>query len=629
MMKKVLLIEDDDEIANVLAHFLNDEGLKTLRAEDGESGLEKVRSERPDLIILDIILPIMDGFEVCRILKADEELKSIPIIMMTGVGDKKNTVKCLSAGADDYVPKPCNFPELMARVKSHLRMKDLYDSVKSEGEEKSKASGQILEMICQAQSQFIVDLNRNRPFDGLVKKFLSLTRSEYGLIAELLHNADGTPYLKNHASAQNISNEEISQFFEKNPCEGFKFKNMKTLLGSVVASRKPVISNDPMTDPRQGGALPQGHPPISSFLGLPLYKVEELIGIIAVANRPGGYSEEMLEYLKPYLITCANIMSAYQNDRRRKEADKSLKESEEKFRLLYENIPIPYQSLDENGHFIEVNRAFLDKLGYSREEIIGKWFGDLIAPQYLEFFKGNFPQFKESGEINGVEFELKRKGSSLISVLYTGRIGYDMHGKFKQTHCVWEDITPRKQTEEALGKKTAFIDSILRSSVDMAIAATDLDFRITYYNSMAEKIYGYRAEEVIGRTVVEMHTKEKMEPSRFERAIKIVREKGEYRYMVEQKKEDGTYYIESRVSGILGKEGELIGFLLMSQDITQRKMAEEELRERTERLEKFQKLTVGRELDMVKLKREVNALLEELGKPEKYEEVDKIPNDED
>jgi len=133
---------------------------------------------------------------------------------------------------------------------------------------------------------------------------------------------------------------------------------------------------------------------------------------------------------------------------------KSLREKlaseEERYRLLWERMPVPYQSLNEEGKFQEVNNAFLEKLGYKREELIGTWFGDLIAPKYKEHFKETFPRFKKRGETKGVQFELRRKDGAYITVEYSGKIGYDPQGKFKQTHCILHDITRRKRAEETI-----------------------------------------------------------------------------------------------------------------------------------------------------------------------------------
>jgi PAS domain S-box-containing protein len=133
-------------------------------------------------------------------------------------------------------------------------------------------------------------------------------------------------------------------------------------------------------------------------------------------------------------------------------SEKALRESEEKFRLLHENAPLPYQSLNENGRIIEVNQAWLSTLGYEREEVIGKSFGDFLHPDWKAHFKENFPRFKAVGEVLGVEFEMVRKDGSFLSVSFNGKIGTDHEGHFQQTHCIFQDITKRKQAEEKIRK---------------------------------------------------------------------------------------------------------------------------------------------------------------------------------
>ncbi|HEY3346047.1 MAG TPA: response regulator, partial [Nitrospirota bacterium] len=122
-------------------------------------------------------------------------------------------------------------------------------------------------------------------------------------------------------------------------------------------------------------------------------------------------------------------------------------ESEQRFRILYERVPVGYQSLDENGCFIEVNQAWLDILGYTRDQVIGRWFGDFMPPASAEMVKINFPRFKAAGEVHGVEFDMVRSDGAIIHAVFEGRIGYDEKGNFKQTHCVLSDITGRKNYE--------------------------------------------------------------------------------------------------------------------------------------------------------------------------------------
>ncbi|MEO5377039.1 MAG: ATP-binding protein [Magnetococcus sp. DMHC-6] len=139
-------------------------------------------------------------------------------------------------------------------------------------------------------------------------------------------------------------------------------------------------------------------------------------------------------------------------------------------------------------------------------------------------------------------------------------------------------IIEQKQSEKTLAEKQAFIDNILHSSPDLAFAATDLNFYITYYNTVAERIFGYTKEQVIGRNVLDIHARECVAPERFKKAVEIVRRTGVYHYVVEQEKNGETRIISSKVSGILDQKREFIGFVLVSEDVTEQKRMENGLR---------------------------------------------------
>ncbi len=114
---------------------------------------------------------------------------------------------------------------------------------------------------------------------------------------------------------------------------------------------------------------------------------------------------------------------------------------------LYNKSPLPYQSLDENGCFLEVNEAWLNNLGYRRQEVLGRNFSEFLHPDWQEHFQENFPRFKAVGEVIGVEFDMRRKDGSFISVSFNGKIGKDAQDRFQQTYCVFQDITAYKQDE--------------------------------------------------------------------------------------------------------------------------------------------------------------------------------------
>lgn len=122
---RILAIEDEDDILEIIEYNLEREGYEVMTSKNGQEGLEKVREEHPDLILLDLMLPDLDGLEICRIIRDEDEIKKIPVIMVTAKDTESEVVLGLGVGADDYVTKPFNPQELVARVKAVLRRKRL------------------------------------------------------------------------------------------------------------------------------------------------------------------------------------------------------------------------------------------------------------------------------------------------------------------------------------------------------------------------------------------------------------------------------------------------------------------------------------------------------------------------
>src|SRR4030065_2774496 len=123
-MKKILVIDDLPENVFILQDRLMQEGYEVITAYDGQGGIEKAYSTLPDLILLDVMMPDISGFEVCKILVNDEKTKHIPILLVTAKAGAEDTKEGLEAGAFDYIKKPFNRVELMARVKSALKLSD-------------------------------------------------------------------------------------------------------------------------------------------------------------------------------------------------------------------------------------------------------------------------------------------------------------------------------------------------------------------------------------------------------------------------------------------------------------------------------------------------------------------------
>lgn len=122
--EKILVVEDEEDILELVAYNLRKEGYEVLQAADGEKGLELAFSKLPDMVLLDLMLPEIDGLEVCKRIKQDHRTKHIPIVMLTAKGEEADIVTGLELGADDYITKPFSPRVLIARIRAVLRRRD-------------------------------------------------------------------------------------------------------------------------------------------------------------------------------------------------------------------------------------------------------------------------------------------------------------------------------------------------------------------------------------------------------------------------------------------------------------------------------------------------------------------------
>ena len=172
MSSTVLVVEDEPNLLMALKYTLEQEGYDTLTATDGESGLNMAQSRNPDLVILDVMLPSLDGFEVCRILRRQS---NVPILMLTARGEEVDRVVGLELGADDYVTKPFSMRELLARVRNMLRRSSAPAPERPQEDDEIIRSGNLI--IDQASHSITLDGEE-----------LAMKPKEFSLIALLAAN---------------------------------------------------------------------------------------------------------------------------------------------------------------------------------------------------------------------------------------------------------------------------------------------------------------------------------------------------------------------------------------------------------------------------------------------------------
>ena len=214
MGQRVLVVDDDKEIVRILRAYLEKAGYTVLTAYDGETALHVIRSDRPDLVVLDLMLPDRDGWDITRLVRTDEALAAMPIIMLTARVESDDKILGLDIGADDYIPKPFNPHEVVARVRAVLR----------------RASDNPIQPHVIQIGSLLLDVDRHEvQMDG---RSVELTPTEFDLLKTLMENP-GHAFTRLSLIEQGL---------------GYAYEGMERTLDSHIRNLRRKIEPDP-SDP--------------------------------------------------------------------------------------------------------------------------------------------------------------------------------------------------------------------------------------------------------------------------------------------------------------------------------------------------------------------------------------------
>lgn len=345
-------------------------------------------------------------------------------------------------------------------------------------------------IITRAQANFIRETDVHRAFDGLLADVLALTDSAYGFLAEVLVR-DGRPFLKTYAITNIAWNAETRQIYDTHVEKGMEFHNLDTLFGAAVRTRAPVIANEPATDPRSAG-LPQGHPPLKAFLGLPIFQEGRMVAMLGIANRPQGYDQALIDFLQPLLVTSGQMVEALRQQRIHRERQEELARLSQVVSQTTNGVIIA----DAQGCVEWINEGFTRLSGYTLEELRGRRPGALLQGQDSD------PQI-----VARMSEALRREESFNVDIINYSREGRpywvnincnpmrDAAGVLQGFMAVQSDITPAKQDAERILASKRRLKAVIES---MDIGTWE------WHVQTGEVIYNERWAEILGRTLAEI-----------------------------------------------------------------------------------------------------------------------------
>lgn len=365
----------------------------------------------------------------------------------------------------------------------------------------------LLETITKAHMEFL-DLEQPvSVFERFLEEFLSLTNSEYGFIGEILHDDDDAPYLKTYAITNIAWDEASRKFYDEHIADGLEFRNLTTLFGHVMVTEEPVISNDPAHDHRSG-SLPDQHPALNAFLGLPVFSGGELIGMVGISNRPGGYNQEVVDFLEPLLLTCGNFIRMIREDMRRQRILKELQDSENRARAVLASTHDAIITIDENAIIDSVNPAIERMFGYTVEELIGKNVNMLMPEPHRGRHDAYVRRYLQTGEPRvigiGRETIAERKDGSTFPI-DLAITKFTVPGRVLFTGIV-RDISERKAAQANLENTLAQLEKTnenmlaILNETRMGVLMLSEQGHIRFVSRIAESMLQAGKEELIGKS---------------------------------------------------------------------------------------------------------------------------------
>lgn len=436
--------------------------------------------------------------------------------------------------------------------------------------DKLERKNKILDTITHLQNSLLNDTFSDHIFEEALNKFLEITNSEYGFIGEVIDVNTEKPYLKTKAITNIAWNDETKKFYDENAPQGLEFRNLQTLFGVVIKEQQPLIANNPYTHPKRGG-LPEGHPALNAFLGLPLKVNQTMVGMLGLSNRPNGYDEDLILELEPLTTTIARLIEIQRSKLK-------LHQIEAKTKSIIDSMEDIIIILDNNLNYLEYHLPKNQRLFFKPEQFLGKNFFEVPLQEPTNTIIKNILN-------KCLETKLPQNTNYYLDFA-DKRNWYDLNVSLMSSSnnepsglvCVIRNITEHKQREEQLiyiSSQMQGINNALNQSTILTI--TDIQGNIIKVNDLFCEVSGYEAYEVLGQNHRIVNSD--YHPKSFWKNLWSTIVNGKvWRGEIRNKRKNGEFYwVDTVINPILDENGNIKQFLSIRNLITARKNTELEL----------------------------------------------------
>ncbi len=590
----ILVVDDTPDNLRLLSVMLTEQGYKVRKVINGPLALKVVQVAPPDLILLDINMPMMNGYEVCQKLKADPHTKEVPIIFLSALDEAIDKVKAFAVGGVDYITKPFQLEEVLARIEHQLKLywlqKQLSEQnvqLQQEIQERQKTEEEIQLLLTLTQSVSSAP-DFSCALGVVLRQLCEAMGFSYGEAWTV--STDGSvlecsPTWYIDRTGKDAAQIAALERFRKYG-EGFACRPDEGLPGRVWNRGQPEWILDVSVESttiflRASLAQECG---LKTGLGVPIFtspissgeqgtEIGRVLAVLVFFLESCQEDERVLKLVKAVAAQLGRVMQ-------HKQAEEALRVSEEKFSKAFRCSPDSIAiATFEDGRYIEVNDSFLRLSGYSRNQVIGHTAHELnllVNPKESVQIR---QLLQEQGVVRNQEFNYRNKSGMLRTVLLSAEL-INLNG---QT-CILtlgKDITERKQIEAQLIKSEERWQLAIKGNND-GIWDWNIKTDEIFFSPRWKEMLGYEDHEVPNYPD---EWTSRIHPDDFERVITtnqdyLERNSPQYSMEYRLRCKDGTYkWVMCRGQALWDEEGKAVRMVGSTRDIMQPKQAEEALQQ--------------------------------------------------